>query len=78
MMVTFTKLLDIKIVANSRSESANKLLIRLSEEWFSSSMSFKSLGDKEKNAISEADTKPEANNNNTARIIATNSPVPGA
>ena len=77
MMVTLTKLLDIKMVANNRSESASKLLICLSEAWFSSSMSFRSLGDKEKKAISEADTKPEANNNNTAKLIATIAPKEG-
>ena len=32
MMVTLTKLLEIKIVANKRSESFNKDLIYLSEE----------------------------------------------
>ena len=77
MMVTFTKLLDIRIVANNRSESANKSLIRLSEEWSSSSISFKSPGDKEKNAISDADTKPDANNKSIANDMATIAPAEG-
>ena len=78
MMVTLTKLLEIKIVASRRSESSNKAMIRLSEEWFSSSISLKSLGDKEKKAISDADTKPEANNNKTARMMAIMAPKEGA
>ena len=76
-MVTLTKLLEIRMVANKRSESSNKAVICLSEEWFSSSISLRSLGDKEKKAISEADTKPEAHNNNTARVIAIIAPNEG-
>ena len=77
MMVTFTKLLEIKMVANNLSESSNKDAIYLSDEWFSSSISLRSLGDKEKNAISDADTKPEANNNNTAKTMAIIAPNEG-
>ena len=78
IIITLTKLLEIRMVANKRSESANKSLMYLSEECSSSSTSFKSLGDKEKNAISDADTKPEANNNNTANEIAIMAPMEGA
>ena len=78
IIITLTKLLDIRIVANKRSESANNDLIYLSEVCFSSSTSFKSPGDNEKNAISEADTKPEANNRRTANEIATMAPTEGA
>ena len=60
-MVTFTKLFEIRIVANKRSESSNKAMIRLSDECSSSSISLRSPGEREKNAISEADTKPDAN-----------------
>ena len=66
-MVTLTKLLEIRIVANKRSESFSRALIRLSEVCFPSSISLKSTG--EKKAISEADTKPEAYNNKTANKI---------
>lgn len=77
MMVTFTKLLDIRIVASNFSESSNKATIRLSEACSSFSISLRSLGEREKNAISEADTKPEANNNNIAKEIATIAPTEG-
>ena len=78
MMVTLTKLLDINIVASKRSESFNKLVMCLSEGCSSSSISLRSLGEREKNAISEADTKPDANNNNTANTMATIAPNEGA
>ena len=65
IMVTLTKLLEIRIVANKRSESFSRALIRLSEVCFPSSISLKSTGEREKKAISEADTKPEAYNNKT-------------
>ena len=77
MMVTFTKLLDIKIVANNRSVSFSKSIMRLSDGCSSSSISLRSVGDKEKNAISEADTKPDANNSNTAKEMATIAPTEG-
>ena len=70
IMVTLTKLLEIRIVANKRSESFSRALIRLSEVCFPSSISLKSTGEREKKAISEADTKPEAYNNKTANKIA--------
>ena len=72
-----TKLLEIRMVANKRSESFSKDLIYLSEEWFSSSISFKSFGANEKKAISEAETKPDANNSNTANTIAMIAPIEG-
>lgn len=76
-MVTFTKLLDISIVANNRSESSNNLLILLSDGWFFLSISSKSDGEREKKAISDAETNPEAHNNNTAIIKAINAPTVG-
>ena len=51
-MVTLTKLLEIRIVANKRSESFSRALIRLSEVCFPSSISLKSTGEREKKAIS--------------------------
>lgn len=62
-MVTLTRLLTIKIVANNRSEFSNKELIFLSEGWFLCSILLKSDGESEKNAISEPETKPETSNN---------------
>ena len=77
IMVTLTKLLEIRIVANKRSESFSRALIRLSEVCFPSSISLKSTGEREKKAISEADTKPE-DNNKTANKIAIMAPMVGA
>ena len=78
MMVTLTKLLEIRMVARSLSESSSNDKIYLSDECFSSSTSFKSLGDKEKNAISEADTNPETKSKSTANTMATMAPIVGA
>ena len=78
IMVTLTKLLEIRIVANKRSESFSRALIRLSEVCFPSSISLKSTGEREKKAICEADTKPEAYNNKTANKIAMIAPMVGA
>lgn len=77
MIVTFTKLLDINIVANKRSESSSKAVIFASAGCFSCSISFKSDGEREKKAISEAETKPEAYNSKTARINAIIAPTEG-
>lgn len=77
IMVTFTKLLDIKIVANKCSESSNSSFIFESEEERSSSISFKSEGESEKKAISEAETKPDAYNKTIANTNATIAPKEG-
>ena len=77
-MVTLTKLLEIRIVANKRSESFSRELICLSKAYFPSYISFKSTSKREKKAISEADTKPDAYNNITANKIATMAPKVGA
>ena len=66
------------MVANNRSDSSNKERICLSTffpRWF---MSFISLGDNEKKAISDAETKPEHPNNKTAKTKATMAPALGA
>ena len=69
IMVTFTKLFVIRIVANKRSLLSSRLLIFSSEGCFLSAIAFRSDGEREKKAISEADAKPEtskskpANNN---------------
>ena len=76
-MATLTKLLEIRIVANKRSESSFKANILLSAGCFSSSIVFKSVGEREKKAISEAETKPEHPNNNTAKTKATTAPTDG-
>ena len=77
IIVTFTKLFDIRIVASKRSESSSNAIILASEGCFSSSISLLSFGDNEKKAISEAETKPEANNNNIAKIKAIIAPMEG-
>ena len=59
MMAIFTRLLHIRIVAKSRSLSARNFSIFVSAITFSSSMALRSAGDKLKNAISEAEMKPE-------------------
>ena len=78
MMVTFTRLLVISIVASVRSESSRSCLILTSSEVRSSSSSFKSLGDKEKNAISEPEAKPDTNNSRQAKTPAIIAPNDGA
>lgn len=70
IMVTFTKLFVISIVASSRSVSSNKFLIFSSEGCFPSSIEFKSDGESEKNAISEAEAKLEASKSTPANTIA--------
>ena len=77
-MVTLTKLLDMRIVANSLSESSRRFFIRLSEECSSFSISLRSVGESEKNAISEAETNPEAYNKRIANTKATSAPSEGA
>ena len=58
IMVTFTKLFVIRIVANKRSESSRRKLIFSSAGCLRSSISFLSEGESEKKAISEAEAKP--------------------
>lgn len=77
IMVTFTKLFVIKIVANRRSVLSNKLLIFTSEGCFFSAMAFKSDGESEKNAISEAEAKPETSSNKPANTIAMMAEIEG-
>ena len=77
MIVTFTKLLVIRIVASSRSLLLSKREIRLSDGFFSSSITLKSLGDKEKNAISEAEAKAEKSNKTAATTMAMTAAVDG-
>ncbi len=59
MMVTFTKLFVMRIVANKRSLSESKSLILESAGCFRFGYSFRSAGDSEKKAISEAEAKPD-------------------
>ena len=70
IIVTFTKLFVISIVANNRSVSSNRFLIFPSEGCFPSSTEFKSDGESEKNAISEAEAKPEASKSTPANTMA--------
>ena len=77
MMVTFTKLLEIRIVAKSRSESSKRANILRSLSLLLWLISLKSLGEREKNAISEADTKPEQKSNTIASTMAMIAPTVG-
>lgn len=70
IIVTFTKLLVINMVANKLSESPSRQLIFSSEEWVRSSISLRSEGDREKKAISDAEAKPEASKSTPAKIMA--------
>ena len=74
IIVTLTKLFEIRMVASKRSESSSKALMRESEGCSFSSTLLRSEGDNEKKAISDAETKPEAYNNRIARINANYSP----
>lgn len=78
IMVTFTKLFVIKIVANKRSVLSSKLLILSSEGCFFSAIVFKSAGEREKKAISEAEAKPETSRRNPANTIAMIAEIEGA
>lgn len=78
IMVTFTKLLVIKIVANNRSVFSSRLLIFSSEGCFFSAIEFKSDGESEKKAISEAEAKPEISRRNPANTIDTMAEKEGA
>jgi hypothetical protein len=69
-MVTLTKLFVTNIVASSRSESLNNTPIFSSDGCFLSFISLRSEGLSEKNAISEAEAKPDANNSSPAIDIA--------
>lgn len=62
MIKTLTKLFVTNIVANNRSESPSNRLIIGSEICMSSSIEFKSVGDKEKKAISDAEANPDTIN----------------
>ena len=57
IIVTFTKLFVINIVASRRSLSDNKSLILESDGCLRSAIVFKSAGESEKKAISEAEAK---------------------
>ena len=57
----FTKLFEIRIVANNFCDLPNSLLIRRSLTLSPCSISLRSDGVSEKKAISEADTNPEQN-----------------
>jgi len=75
---TFTKLLAIRIAASRYSERSSKRWINGSEGAFSSRMSLISPGVNEKNATSEADTKPETNSRRIARLNAITGPAVSA
>ena len=75
MMVTLTKLLAIRIVANVLSESSRSMEMLLSAGFFSGSRLSRSCGDKLKNAISEPLAKPDNKSKKAARRAANRTPV---
>ena len=77
MIVTFTRLLAIRMVASVRSDSARNCMILASAFDFSSSSSLKSLGVSEKKAISDPEAKPDTNNRRHAITPATIAPTEG-
>lgn len=77
MMVTFTKLFVINIVASSRSVSASRLLIRSSEGCFPSATVFRSEGESEKKAISAAEAKPDTSSSPPASTMAIRAEIEG-
>lgn len=78
MMVTLTRLLVMRIVANVRSESFLNSIICLSRSVFSSASSSKSLGESEKMAISEPEAKPDAISSRAANKPEIITPTVGA
>ena len=70
IMVTFTKLLVINIVANKRSESSRRKIILSSAGCLRSTISFLSEGESEKIAIYEAEAKPDASRSTPASTMA--------
>ena len=78
MMVTFTKLFVMRIVASKRSVSDNELLTLSSEECFLSAIAMRSAGESEKNAISDADAKPETSKSKPANTMETMADTEGA
>lgn len=78
MIVTFTKLLTINIVAKVRSESSRKSSIDLSADERSESSCDKSLGDRLKNAISEPLAMPERKSSPMVPAIESTTPKEGA
>ena len=70
IMVTFTKLFVIRMVASNLSVSSRSLRIFSSEGCFFSSMAFRSDGEREKKAISEAEAKPDTSNSKPANTMA--------
>ena len=59
------------MVANKRSLSLSKRAIRLSAGLFFSSMILRSVGEREKKAISDAEAKAEKSNRKAATTMAT-------
>lgn len=70
MIVTFTKLLVMSTVVSNCSLSIKSDSMRLSVRESLDSILFKSEGDKEKNAISDAEANAETNKRSPASTIA--------
>ena len=77
-MATFTRLLTVRIVASRRSESESKTAALRHRGLSSSEICFSSSGEREKNDVSEADTKPERTKRSRAVNMAMTDPAEGA
>ena len=77
MIMTFTKLLAIKMVARVRSESSRNILICWSVVVLESSSSSTSAGERLKKAISEPLAKADKRSNMAAKAAAMIQPVEG-
>lgn len=78
MMATLTRLFVINMVAKRRSVSARSCSILVSAGWLCCFILSMSVGVREKNAISEAETKAEQPSNRIASTRANIVPGPGA
>ena len=77
MMVTFTRLLVMSIVASVRSESSLSERILWSGSCLESSSSLMSEGESEKKAISDPDANPERTSKIQANAAAIHTPAVG-
>ena len=77
MMVTLMRLLEISMVARSRSDCSSSRVMIWSDEASLSVIIFLSEGDNEKKAVSEADTKAEQANSNAVSANAMMAPSDG-
>ena len=78
VIVTIKKMCGIKKVASRRSVSDNKALMLESDGCLCSAIVFKSAGESEKKAISEAEANPDTSKRRPAKTMATMDDTVGA